>query len=138
MAFTPEEADYYHDRGLMPTWAWVQQNGRSPEYNWEYQKREMYKKIRRAEKLKRLEEWKKQLEQQTLEAVLFSLDQNAAALEDQLANDVANKISAVFEGGSIHAEKLSNSSFSNRLAIALGKALGEAPFKMLEEILEED
>lgn len=138
MAFTPEQADYYHDRGMMPDWIWVQQNGRSPEWNWEYQRKKMFDDIKRREKLKQLEEWKNQLEDRTLEAVMTALDQNASLLEDQLANDVVNKIGATFEGGSIHSEKLTNSSFSTRMAVMLGKALADAPFKLLEDIINEE
>ena len=60
MAFTPEQADYYHDRGMMPDWAWVQQNGRSPQWNYEYQKAKMYAEIEAREAAKRREEAKKE------------------------------------------------------------------------------
>ncbi len=33
MAFSKEEIEYYHDKGLMPDWAYYQQNGKSIQEN---------------------------------------------------------------------------------------------------------
>jgi hypothetical protein len=41
MAFTPEEIEYYHNRGLMPDWAYYQQNGKSAQENYVEQHRKM-------------------------------------------------------------------------------------------------
>ena len=41
MPLTPAEANYYHDRGIMPDWAWFQQNGRTAQENYKYQKDKM-------------------------------------------------------------------------------------------------
>ena len=34
MAFSLEEIEYYHDIGLMPDWAYYQQNGKTAEENY--------------------------------------------------------------------------------------------------------
>ena len=99
MAFTPEEADYYHDRGLMPDWAWVQQNGRSPEWNWEYQHRKMYEEIRKREAAKRREEAKKEIERQILDAIVLTMNQGAETVADAAADDIISSINAAFGGG---------------------------------------
>lgn len=48
--------DRLHEEGKMPTWAWVQQNGRSAEENWEYQRKEMMNKINEQRRQKQQEE----------------------------------------------------------------------------------
>lgn len=135
MAFTPEQADYYHDMGLMPTWAWVQQNGRSPEYNYEYQKREMYKAIEEREAAKRREEAKKQIEQQILDAIVLTMQQGEELVANAAADDIIASVNAAFNGGTVSK---SNKSFSAELGAMLGRALGQAPFKLLDDIFKDD
>ena len=36
---TQQQIDYLHDIGRMPDWAWYQQNGKSAQENYAYQKR---------------------------------------------------------------------------------------------------
>ena len=48
MAFTPEEIEYYHNRGLMPDWAYYQQNGKSAEENYAAQKARILSRAREA------------------------------------------------------------------------------------------
>lgn len=136
MAYTPEQADYLHDIGLMPTRYWVMQNGRSPEYNWEYQKREMYKWIEDNERKKKREEAKKKIEQQILDAIVYTMSQGSDLVADAAADEVINTVNAAFGGGSVDSN--GKRSFSADLGAILGKALGEAPFKLLDEIFEED
>lgn len=139
MGLTPEEIDYYHDIGMMPDWAWVQQNGRSPEWNLEYQRRKMYRELEEREAAKRREEAKKQIEQQILEAILFTLEEGAGTVADAAAEDIISSINAAFGGGSAGASKqLGNKSFSAELGAMLGRALGQAPFKLLDEIFDDD
>ena len=69
---------------------------------------------------------------------MFSLEESSSEISDDIANDIVNKINATFEGGSIHPERFTSMSFSKQLALMLGKALGQAPFKLLDEILDED
>ena len=138
MAFTPEEADYYHDRGMMPDWAWLQQNGRSPEWNMEYQRKKMYRQIEEREAAKRREEAKKEIERQILEAIVMTMEQGVGTVADAAADDIVNSINAAIGGGSGAGKALSNKSFSAELGVILGKALGQAPFKLLDEIFKDD
>lgn len=135
MAFTPEEADYYHDRGMMPDWAWVQQNGRSPEWNWEYQHRKMYAEIEAREAAKRREEAKKEIERQLLEAIAMTMEQGSEMMVEATANDIVASINAALNGTPAPASK---KSFSVELGAMLGRALGQAPFKLLEDIFKDD
>ena len=135
MAFTPEEADYYHDRGMMPDWAWVQQNGRSPQWNYEYQKAKMYAEIEAREAAKRREEAKKEIERQLLEAIVSTMEQGSEMVADAAANDIVASINAALNGTPAPASK---KSFAVELGAMLGRALGQAPFKLLEEIFKDD
>ena len=135
MAFTPEQADYYHDRGMMPDWAWVQQNGRSPQWNYEYQKAKMYAEIEAREAAKRREEAKKEIERQLLEAIVSTMEQGSEMVADAAANDIVASINAALNGTPAPASK---KSFAVELGAMLGKALGQAPFKLLEEIFKDD
>ena len=135
MAFTPEQADYYHDRGMMPDWAWVQQNGRSPEWNWEYQHRKMYAEIEAREAAKRRAEAKKEIERQLLEARAMTMEQGSDMMVEATANDIVASINAALNGTPAPASK---KSFSVELGAMLGRALGQAPFKLLEEIFKDD
>ena len=138
MAFTPEQADYYHDRGMMPDWAWLQQNGRSPEWNMEYQRKKMYRQIEEREAAKRREEAKKEIERQILEAIVMTMEQGVGTVADAAADDIVNSINAAIGGGSGAGKALSNKSFSAELGVILGKALGQAQFKLLDEIFKDD
>lgn len=135
MAFTPEQADYYHDRGMMPDWAWVQQNGRSPQWNYEYQKAKMYRELEEREAAKRREEAKKEIERQLLEAIVSTMEQGSEMVADAAANDIVASINAALNGTPAPASK---KSFSVELGAMLGRALGQAPFKLLEEIFKDD
>ncbi len=135
MAFTPEQADYYHDRGMMPDWAWVQQNGRSPQWNYEYQKAKMYAELEAREAAKRREEAKKEIERQLLEAIVSTMEQGSEMVADAAANDIVASINAALNGTPAPASK---KSFAVELGAMLGRALGQAPFKLLEEIFKDD
>lgn len=138
MAFTIDEINYYHDRGQMPDWAWVQQNGRSPEWNYNYQKQKMYAEMRKREKAKQREEAKKQIEKQILDAIAYTMMEGEEQVANAAANDIISSINATFGGGSINTQHLTNKSFSANLGAILGRALGEAPFKLLDEIFKDD
>lgn len=135
MPLTPEQADYYHDRGMMPDWAWVQQNGRSPEWNWEYQHRKMYEELEAREAAKRRAEAKKEIERQLLEAIAMTMEQGSDMMVEATANDIVASINAALNGTPAPASK---KSFSVELGAMLGRALGQAPFKLLEEIFKDD
>ena len=135
MAFTPEEADYYHDRGMMPDWAWVQQNGRSPQWNYEYQKAKMYRELEEREAAKRRAEAKKEIERQLLEAIAMTMEQGSEMMVAATADDIVASINAALNGTPAPASK---KSFSADLGKMLGVALGQAPFKLLDEIFKDD
>ena len=135
MAFTPQEADYYHDRGMMPDWAWVQQNGRSPQWNYDYQRRKMHERIREREAAEEREKAKKEIEKQLLEAILFTMEQGSETVASAAADDIIASINAALNGTPAPASK---KSFSADLGKMLGVALGQAPFKLLDEIFKDD
>ena len=39
MAYTKEQIEWLHDNGLMPDWAYYQQNGKTAQENWNEQHR---------------------------------------------------------------------------------------------------
>lgn len=127
--------EFYHDRGSLPDHFYYQLNGKSAEENYLEQKRKIHERI---EMRRKLEECKRQIEDETFQAIMIALEQSAGKLESEVANDVVNSIQAAFAGGSIHPEALTNKTFSSEIAIALGKALGQAPFKLLDEIFKDE
>ena len=135
MPLTPEQADYYHDRGMMPDWAWVQQNGRSPQWNWEYQHRKILADLEAREAAKKREEAKKEIERQLLEAIAMTMEQGSEMMVAATADDIVASINAALNGTPAPASK---KSFSVELGAMLGRALGQAPFKLLEEIFKDD
>lgn len=138
MAFTPEEIEYYHNRGLMPDWAYYQQNGKSAQENYAEQHRKMQEEYYKREKAKELEEAKKKIEQQILEAIIFTMEQGAGTVADAAAADIISSINAAFGGGGSSGKQLGSKSFSAELGVMLGRALGQAPFKLLDEIFKDD
>lgn len=134
MAYTPEQIDKLHDMGYMPDWVWVQQNGRSAQQNFEYQRRKIYDQIAEREAAKRREEAKKEIEKQILEAILVTLEQATDGVAEETANDVVACINAALNGTPAPDGK---KSFSAEIGAILGRALGEAPFKLLDEIFKD-
>ena len=135
MGFTPEQIDFLHSRGDMPDWAWVQQNGKSPQWNYEYQRRKIYQQIEEREAAKRREEAKKEIEKQLLEAILCTMEQGSEVVASAAADDIIASINAALTGTPAPASK---KSFSAELGVMLGRALGQAPFKLLDEIFKDD
>lgn len=136
MPLTPEEIDYYHDIGMMPDWAWVQQNGRSPEWNLDYQHRKMYAEIEAREAAKRRAEAKKEIERQLLEAIVSTMEQGSEIVADAAADDIVATINAALTGTPAPASN--KKSFAVELGAMLGRALGQAPFKLLDDIFKDD
>lgn len=77
MAFTKEQIEYYHDIGLMPDWAYYQQNGASAQENFDRQRAKFKKQM-----LDRLQEERnqKQIEKQIEDKV------------DEALEDIMNKL----------------------------------------------
>ena len=134
MAFTSQEIEFYHDRGLMPDWAYYQQNGKSALENYREQKNKYVKKELKRQKIAQL---KKDLEKQLYDALFVTLNQSREMLAAATADDIINSVNAAVGNGS-SSFKGGQHSFSTDLAVMLGKALGDAPFKLLDEILDED
>lgn len=135
MGYTPEQIDFLHSRGDMPDWVWVQQNGKSPQWNYEYQRRKIYQQIEEREAAKRREEAKKEIEKQLLEAILCTMEQGSEVVASAAADDIIASINAALTGTPAPASK---KSFSAELGKMLGVALGQAPFKLLDEIFKDD
>lgn len=56
MGLSQRDIDLYHDMDLMPDWVWLQQNGKSAQQNYNYQKQKIYaaqQKKRRNEEIKK-------------------------------------------------------------------------------------
>jgi len=119
----------------MPDWAWVQQNGRSPQWNYEYQRKKFLREIEEREAAKRREEAKKEIERQLLEAIAMTMEQGSEMMVEATANDIVASINAALNGTPAPASK---KSFSVELGAMLGRALGQAPFKLLEDIFKDD
>lgn len=85
MAYTLEEIEYLHDRGLMPDWAYYQQNGKSAQANFNAQQKRFAKewKQREAERRRReqLAKEEKQLEAEIEKQVEKAIEK---ALEELL------------------------------------------------------
>ena len=87
------------------------------------------------EAAKRREEAKKEIERQLLEAIVSTMEQGSEMMVEATANDIVASINAALNGTPAPASK---KSFSVELGAMLGKALGQAPFKLLEEIFKDD
>ena len=104
----------------------------------EYQRKKMYRQIEEREAAKRREEAKKEIERQILEAIVMTMEQGVGTVADAAADYIINSINAAVSGGSGAGKALSNKSFSAELGVILGKALGQAPFKLLDEIFKDE
>lgn len=49
MAYTKEQIEWLHDNGLMPDWAYYQQNGKTAQENWNEQHRKIMERCRQRE-----------------------------------------------------------------------------------------
>lgn len=121
--------NYYKKK--MPEWAAAQLNGKTAEENYYRQKRKFQKRelIRNA-----LEEIQKEYDN----ALYFAIQEEEERISEMAANNFISQITAAFDGGTINPNALKNKSFAAELGAAFGRAIGQAPFKLLEEILEED
>lgn len=74
MAFTQQEIEYYHDRGLMPDWAYYQQNGKSAQENYIAQTRKIkdaaMERIREQQQQEALEKYVTKMVEDKLEDTL--------------------------------------------------------------------
>lgn len=63
-----EQIDLLHEQGRMPDWAWLQQNGRSPEENYNYIKKKIEEDLAiRRQAIQQEKEIDKQIEQRQKE-----------------------------------------------------------------------
>lgn len=126
--------EHYHNRGHMPDRFYYQQNGKSIEENYIEQKRKSNVIVLERE---RIQELKKELESQTFQATMLAIEQGVDPLYQQMFHEIGNMIYGAFSGGSVRPEKLKNISLSTQLGAVLGRALAEAPFRLLDEILND-
>lgn len=76
MPFSKEEIEYYHNVGLMPDWAYYQQNEASAQENYNRQKRESRNRFRSQQQERQQErEIERQIED-NVEEILENLLQN--------------------------------------------------------------
>ena len=67
--------------------------------------------------------------------MLITMEQGSEVVATAAADDIIASINAAINGTPAPASK---KSFSAELGAMLGRALGEAPFKLLDEIFEDD
>ena len=53
MAYTKEQIEWLHDNGLMPDWAYYQQNGKTAQENWNGQHRKIMERYRQRDTVDR-------------------------------------------------------------------------------------
>lgn len=135
MKLTQDQIDYLHSRSLMPDWIWVQQNGRSPDWNYQYQRDKFRREINEREAAKQREKAKKEMQQQITDAVSSVLQQGSDTIAAATVEDVVSSIEAALNGKPITTQKRS---FAADLGAMLGRALVDAPFKLLDDIFDDD
>ena len=78
MAFTKEQIEHYHDIGLMPDWAYYQQNDASPQENYDRQKAKIRQsiidKLQEEQQQKEIEKQMERKVEDILEDLLSGLD----------------------------------------------------------------
>ena len=129
-----EQVEYNRSRGYLPDRYYYQLNGKDAFSNFQEQHKKLRDQYIQREQIKEL---KKKLEQQILEAVIMSFDENYSYIANAMAEDLNNKLSAAFQGGKIQPENLTNSSFTLHLGNALARALALAPFKLIDEFFDD-
>ena len=72
MAYTLEQIEYLHNRGLMPDWVYYQHNGKSAQANFNEQRKRFAEECRRREAEKALEA---EIEKQVEQAIEKALDE---------------------------------------------------------------
>ena len=101
----------------------------------QYQRQKMLKRIEDRREAEKREKAKKEIERQILDAVILAVEQGSEDLAEKTADDIISAINAALSG--TPAPK-TQTTFSEEIGKALGRALGEAPFKLLDEIFETD
>lgn len=71
-----------------------------------------------------------------MDAVAFTMYEGADLVGNKAADVVINNVNAAF--GSTGGQPVSSRSFSEDLGVILGKALGAAPFKLLDELFDDE
>lgn len=132
MKLTQDQIDYLHSSGLMPDWIWVQQNGRSPDWNYQYQRDKF---LNEREAAKQREKAKKEMQQQITDAVSSVLQQGSDTIAAATVEDIVSSIEAALNGKPITTQK---KSFAADLGAMLGRALVDAPFKLLDDIFDDE
>ena len=111
-------------------------------YNQQYSAEEIYyahrKKIiseqRKADKIKKLKE---DLQKRIEEAMFQSLAAEEETVVNAAALDLKNQLNAAFNDNTINPNALRSTSFIMDLGVALSKALGQLPFKLIDDFLND-
>lgn len=84
ISLTPEEIEYYHDKGQMPDWIYYQVNGKTAQENYAIQKRKRQKEVMEwLEERRRREQEAK--EQKELEA---EIEKKACEIAEKAIEDI--------------------------------------------------
>lgn len=70
-----------------------------------------------------------------MQEIAMTMEQGSEMMVEATANDIVASINAALNGTPAPASK---KSFSVELGAMLGRALGQAPFKLLEDIFKDD
>ncbi len=98
-------------------------------------KRDLNARILKQKKRDRYLVNKAALEKAIIDTVIKTMYEGVGQVADAAADDIVNKVCAAFNG--ISGSGSSSSSFSVQLGKALGKGLGQVPFKLLDEIMKQ-
>lgn len=113
--------------GLISDFAYYQQNGKSIIDNYIIQKQQQQRK-------NDIEQAKKQIHQQILNAILYTMNEGTDKMAAAAASNIINSVHAAFGSGS--AKATNQKAVSEDLGAILGKALGDAPFKAIDEMFD--
>ena len=116
-----QDIEYLHNLGLMSDQAYYQQNGKSIIDNYIMQQRKMH-----------IKQTKRKIYQQLFEALNYALNESTEKISDAAAAEIINSVHAAFDSGSSGKK---GKRISSDLGTVLGRALGQAPFKAIDELL---
>ena len=135
--FSQEQIEYLHEAGMMPDRYYYQQNGKSAYENYRIQKQRIREGIMDLYTEQRIQEALKEIQRLYEEAAIFSIEQSIDEAANVFADHMISCIDGTFSGGSINPGSMKNKSFAVMLGAALGRAIGQAPEKLLEDLYKD-
>lgn len=112
----------------------AQLNGKTATENYKIQKNELLFELKKRE----LEEYIRRAEEEEMFLFMKTMEDNAAALEQDAAEDLADDFISCFDGGSIKAERLKNRTWAAQLGMIAGRDLVKSIFGYFEDLLNYD